>query len=314
MQRHSLPMEVIQKVFERAASHVPTASSICRVCHTARAWALPVLYETIVLPSSSKIERFAYSQMETPFDVVVDQLPIHLVRKMWFGPTSSSEENDLDYSSREWPITLMHQILTRCTALCSLAFINVGQAQLYRLTSVIPKTVSSLVLGPVHGEVDYRHLPCAPNLHTFTSMDTFMLDTEICELVLSSTIRTIRRVYTTPSETRVALAFDQLECVYRASVLERLEIVCYGGTKEAAAEILESVAKERDYDRTRVVLVPRASTKNGKDDAFATLFEDWKAEEYDSGGIPPPPASHAVEEDAEQAKHLFDDWIIAEDR
>ncbi|RDX45243.1 hypothetical protein OH76DRAFT_1408198 [Lentinus brumalis] len=307
-------MEVIQKVFERAAAnHVPTADSICRVCHTARAWALPVLYETIVLTSSSKIERFAHSLMETPFDIVVDQVPIHLVRKIWFGPTSSFEENDLDYSSREWPITVMHQILTRCTALCSLALINVGQAQLYRLTSVIPNAVSSLTLGPVHGEVDYRHLPCAPNLHTITSMDTFMLDNEIRDLVLSSTIRTIRRIYSTPAERRVALAFDQLECLYRASVLERLEIVCYGDTREAAAQILESVATDRDYDHTRVVLVPKASlTTDGKDNTFATLFVDWQAEECDTSGITPPPQPHE-EEDVEQAMSLFDDWIVAEE-
>ncbi|RPD70220.1 hypothetical protein L226DRAFT_539072 [Lentinus tigrinus ALCF2SS1-7] len=251
--------------------------------------------------------------METPFDVLVDQLPILLVRKIWFGPTSKYEENDLDYSSREWPITLMHQILTRCTSLCSLAFINVGQAQLYRLTSVIPRSVSALVLGPVHGEVDYRHLPCGPNLRTFTSMDTFMLDNEICELVLSSTIHTIRRIYTYPSEHRVALAFDQLECVYRATVLERLEIVCYGETKEAAGKILENVAKEREYDHTRVVLVSRSSTKDGKEDAFATLFDDWTAEEYDSSAIPPPPEPHTGDHDAEETKHLFEDWIVAEE-
>ena len=292
-----------------AASHTPTASSLCRVCHTARAWSLPILYETIVLTSSSKIERFAYSHMETPFDIVVDQLPILHVRKMWFGPTSNFEENDLDYSSREWPITLMHQILTRCTFLCSLAFINVGQAQLYRLTSVIPKSVSALALGPVHGEVDYRHLPCGPNLRTFTSMDTFMLDNEVCELVLSRTIRTIRRIYTYPNEHRVALAFDQLECVSRATVLERLEIVCYGATEEVAKECLESVATQREYDRKRVVLVSKASI-NGKgvEDAVATLFADWIAEAYDGSGLPLPPEP-ATGDDEAATRKLFDDWL-----
>ncbi|KAM5541070.1 hypothetical protein V8D89_005381 [Ganoderma adspersum] len=112
-----------------------------------------------------------------------------------------------------------------------------------RLIGVIPPLVSTLWLGPVHGQVYYPYLPCASNLRNLTSLDTCMIDTEISHLVLSPSIRTLRRVYS--SADRVMLAFDQLECVERATVLERLDIVCFGETEKEVKSMLEETASRR---------------------------------------------------------------------
>ncbi|RPD70217.1 hypothetical protein L226DRAFT_232704 [Lentinus tigrinus ALCF2SS1-7] len=136
-----------------AANDVPTSLSICQVCHTAHAWALPVIYETIVLNSSSKIERFANSQMRTSTDVVVDQLPIQLVRRLWFGPMSSFEKNGLKMVSTDWPSASMHRILNHCTSLRSLALLNVERQHLVRLIRAIPA-------------------PCRPSLSVLQEQDS----------------------------------------------------------------------------------------------------------------------------------------------
>ena len=233
------------------------------------------MYHTVILTSSRQIGKLAHTLMRA--DAYDPSFPHEhlgsLVCNLWIGPTSNAKQNDLDYGSNAWPITLIHQILTRCTRLRALAVIGIGQARWYRLTGVIPESVVSLCLGPVHGEVDYRHMPCAPSLRRLTSLDTFMLDTEIRDLVLAPTLRTIRRIYSVGD--RVSLALDQLECVERATSLERLEIVCYAESREKAALLLDGAAEGREYDRSRVVLIPKSCIRDGRSDAIATLFEEW---------------------------------------
>ncbi|RPD63547.1 hypothetical protein L227DRAFT_572697 [Lentinus tigrinus ALCF2SS1-6] len=287
MEGYTLPIELIRQVFERAvASDVPTALAICRVCHTARAWTLPILYETIVLGSSSKIERFAKSQTRMSSDIVVDQLPALLVRKLWFGPSNRAEQHRL-YSPSRWPLSFMRQILTRCTSLCSLAVINGGEVPLTGLADVIPASVSYLTLGPLHEPVDCASLPCARNLHTLNSIDSYMVDREIHALMRSRTsLRTVRRIFTysRPPEIKlVTVAFRQIGYFFppspTARALERLEIVCYRETDGVARYELEDAAKEWGCDPARVTLVPRAwVTKNGKKEYFATFFEGWERE------------------------------------
>ncbi|KAI1791400.1 hypothetical protein LXA43DRAFT_427952 [Ganoderma leucocontextum] len=213
--------------------------------------------------------------MDKPDDVPLGPTtPGSLVHKLWIGPTSSVEQNDLPYNSNAWPITLVHQMFTHCTSLRALAIFCVCQMHWDRLIGVIPPLVTSLWLGPVHGQVYYPYLPCASNLRNLTSLDTCMIDTEIRHLVLSPSIRTLRRVYS--SADRVMLAFDQLECVGRATVLERLDIVCFGETEKEARSVLEETASRYEYDRNRVALVPKSSLcHNGQRDVIAVLFEDW---------------------------------------
>ena len=246
------------------------------MCRTARSWVLPLLYDDVTLSSSQAITRFAYAVANKPDNVTLTPTtPASLVRKLWIGPTSSVDQNDLPYNSSAWPIALVHQILTQCTSLRALAILCVSQMHWDRLIGVIPPLVTTLWLGPVHGQVYYPYLPCASNLRNLTSLDTCMIDTEISHLVLSPSIHTLRRVYS--SVDRVMLAFDQLECVERATVLERLDIVCFGDTEKEVKSVLEETASRYEYDRDRVALVPKSSLCEGRRDVIAVLFKDWAA-------------------------------------
>lgn len=269
-------------MFECASSgDLLAGTTLCLVCRAARTWVLPNLYTRVTLTSSSEIVRFAYAIMEDPsISFALLPTPTSCIRALWLGHTSSTTPNDLKYDSSAWPITLIHQILARCTALRALAIAQLGQRRWYRLSGVVPASVTALFLGPVHGALDVRHLPCALSLclREFTSLDTFMVDTEICALVRAPGVRVVRRVYT--SEAHVGLAFEQLACVdARAAALEKMEIVCYGETREDATLALEEMAGTHEYDRDRVVLVPRAQIlgNDGLVDGVRTLYREWLA-------------------------------------
>ncbi|KAI8996313.1 hypothetical protein BD414DRAFT_477495 [Trametes punicea] len=212
--------------------------------------------------------------MEDPDGTVVHPTPASVIRNLWIGPTSSVEQNDLTYSSSAWPITLIHQIIIRCTSLRALAIVNLYQGDWFRLASVLPPGLESLTLGPVHGKVDWRYLPCTRSLREFTSMDTYMMDLELQQIVLSPGIRTVRRFYSRSDH--IKLAFDQLECVEKATTLEKLELVCCAETVRQAATILEDLAKRYKPDPERVVLVPKSHTHESCYDPIAILFDDWR--------------------------------------
>ncbi|OSC96397.1 hypothetical protein PYCCODRAFT_1309324 [Trametes coccinea BRFM310] len=214
--------------------------------------------------------------MEDPLEpIVVHPAPATIVRNLWIGPTSSVKQNDLVYNPSSWPITLIHQILARCKSLRSFALINLYQNDWFRLASVLPPTLESLTLGPVHGKVDWRYLPCTRSLRDFTSMDTYMMDLELQQIVLSPSIRTVRRFYSRSDH--VALAFDQLQCVEKATGLETFEVVCCAETAEKAKAILEDTAKWYKPDPEHIVLVPKSHIRNSQYDPISVLFEDWSS-------------------------------------
>ena len=256
-----------------------SGATLCRVCRMFRTWVLPELYGRVVLATSDRVVRFAHSLMESQYDVPLEPTPASAVLALWIGPCSFDSHHNLTYGSSTWPITLIQQTLARLPALKTLAIINLSQFLLRHITSVIPRTVSTLYLGPVHGTIDIRHLPCATSLHlrTLTSLDTWMDDTEICALVRAPGVRVVRRLFS--SGAHVKLAFEQLACVdARAPALERMEIVCYGTTRADAARVLDGMAERYEFDRERVVLVPRAAQvleRNGAVDSALALFRDW---------------------------------------
>ncbi|RPD70216.1 hypothetical protein L226DRAFT_539070 [Lentinus tigrinus ALCF2SS1-7] len=187
----------------------------------------------------------------------------------------------------------MRQILTRCTSLCSLAAVNYCSWPLTGLTGAIPSSVSSLTLGPAHEPINFCSLPCARNLRTLNSINTYMDDSEIYAFVTGlSALRTVRRIFTYPPDSSavVGFAFQQIGCFYPSSsakrAFERLEIVCYGKTEDEAERDMENEARQWQCDPAQVTLVPRVwVTNNGQKDYFATLFEAWEREAYDASGI-----------------------------
>ncbi|KAI0331376.1 hypothetical protein GY45DRAFT_1322423 [Cubamyces sp. BRFM 1775] len=271
---HALPVEVIRTVLEWAAgSDKASGAKLCRLCSTVRLWLLPVLYDTVILSSAKTIERFAYGQVENPDSTVVYPPPASVVRRLWIGPTSSTVQNDLVYSPSAWPITLVHQILVRCASLHALAIVNLYQGDWFRLAHVLPAGLHSLTLGPVHGKVVWWYLPCSASLREFTSMDTEMMDLELLKIVAAPSIRTVRRVYSRVDH--VNLAFDQLDCVDKASSLEKFEIICCAKSVERAASVLEKIAKGYKPIPERVVLVPKSYLCGSTFDPIAVLFNDW---------------------------------------
>lgn len=259
----------------------PFAASLCLVSKTANEWLQAVLYRSVVLTSSRQIIAFERTLRLSPASASLDNAVQHL----WLGPKSSHAERDLSYASTAWPITLLHQILARCTSLTSIALVNLAQHLMYRIVGVIPPRVASIHAGPVHGNLDTRHLRCTQALRCVTSLDTYLSDWEVQELASTPFLRRFRRFYST--RTAIEYAFDQLAAVRGASGLEEMEILCCTGAKniEGTLEILKELAKGKEgSDDERVVISARSSRAgDGPADGIRAFYDDWVCSIRDVG-------------------------------
>lgn len=199
----------------------------------------------------------------------------YIVQNLWIGPDSSHAQNDLSYASSAWPVTLLHQILAKCSHVKNLALINLAQHLMYRIVGVIPASVTSIYAGPVHGNIDISHMRCATSLARVTSMDTYLSDWEVQELAPS--LRSFRRFYSTCAA--IEYAFDQIGTAGVEGVLERMEIVCCtdAGGVEGMLENLKDRAHERESSKDdRVIVTARTSgTADGRPDGIHAFFDDW---------------------------------------
>ncbi|KZT03754.1 uncharacterized protein LAESUDRAFT_728779 [Laetiporus sulphureus 93-53] len=275
---HVLPMEIICEAFLLAAVRNPgTAAKLSLVCQSAHFWMLPALYSTVTLTSSDQIVPFARSLRASTIQVEEGSAERSLgsyVHHLWFGPVSSAAEHDLFYASTAWPVTLLHQILSLSQNLRALAFVNVAQHLLFRFEEVIPSTVESIYLGPVHGRLDISKLRCYRNLRHLTSMDTYMNDWEIQEIVTSPHLRVFRRFFSTSA--KIAFAFDQLPVMKRVKTLERLEIINCDETAGSAAQTLGlCAAAYYEFADARILLTGKSNIRKGRMDIMATLYDDW---------------------------------------
>ena len=253
------------------------AASLCLLCKTTCEWLQPVLHRSVVLTTSRRIIAFERTLRLTP------RLS-QAVHNLWIGPDNTHEQRDLFYASSAWPVTLLHQILVRCTNLQSLALINFAQHLMYRIVGVIPASVTSIHAGPVHGHFDVRHLRCAANLTRVTSMDTYLSDWEVQELIGAPFLRIFRRFYST--RTAIEYAFDQLGAVRVGRLLEKMEITCCTGSEDLAdtMEILKGLAHGREgSDDDRIVVSARTSRDvDGRSDGIRSFYDDW-VEGLDTG-------------------------------
>ncbi|TFY51344.1 hypothetical protein EVJ58_g10620 [Rhodofomes roseus] len=233
----------------------------------------PVLYRSVVLTSSRQIIAFERTLRLSPPSASLDSAVHHL----WLGPKSSHAERDLSYASTAWPITLLHQILARCSSLTSVALVNLAQHLMYRIAGVVPLRVTSIHVGPVHGHLDTRHLRCTQALRCVTSMDTYLSDWEVQQLASTPFLRRLRRFYST--RTAIEYAFDQLAAVRGASGLEQMEILCCTGAKdiEGTLEILRGMAKGKEgSDDQRVIISARSSCDGDRlADGIRAFYDDW---------------------------------------
>ncbi|KAL1943282.1 hypothetical protein VTO73DRAFT_4357 [Trametes versicolor] len=139
--------------------------------------------------------------------------------------------------------------------------------------SVTLRGVCALWIGPVHGKADWRYLPCAGSAREFLTMDTYMTEDELRQIVRSPSIRRVRRFF---SKSVGLGALQQLGCVEDARGLEKLEIVCCSSSKEEAAAALEEALQTYRYEPTpHVVLISRSHMYKGRCDPLALLHDDW---------------------------------------
>ncbi|KAH9851298.1 hypothetical protein C2E23DRAFT_886747 [Lenzites betulinus] len=276
---HTLPMELIQAVFfEIASVDTLEAVKLCRICRIVRHWVLPILYEDVTLATSAAIERFAASLTLAPksdaASVEGAPSPASCVRRLWIGPVSTDAEGDLSYDPFAWPIPHVHAILTRCTSLRALALMNLHQRTWPRLALAVPAGVEVLWLGPVHGRVDWRYLPCAPRTREFLTLDTYVTEAELRQIVAAPSMRRVCRFFSDSCGYGIV---HQAGCVEDAQpALERLEIVCCDRTRVEAAAGLKLALRRRGYEPIpRVVFVPRSNRYQGRYDPLAILFDDW---------------------------------------
>ncbi|KDQ58453.1 hypothetical protein JAAARDRAFT_128814, partial [Jaapia argillacea MUCL 33604] len=281
-----------------AAQDYPTAVSLLLVCKEVRLWILPVLYTTVVLTSSNAIIRFFRGLMQDAGPNPTSPILAPLVRHLWMGPIGRSptpgfpkafEVNDGYWSSADlqlystsWPITMMHQILSSCTSLRSLAILNLGQNNWSHLEGVIPTTLESLWLGPIHGPLILKNFRHHPRLRTITSIDTYMRDDEVKDIVLSPHCRVFRRAYIR-SPQAVEYAFQQLPCVAQSSTLEEMRIELHGIAGDDAWEARLKQLEEKYLPfcldkRVKIVVRPEAQTQG----IFRTIFRDWQLETLSS--------------------------------
>ncbi|EPQ52121.1 hypothetical protein GLOTRDRAFT_27807, partial [Gloeophyllum trabeum ATCC 11539] len=154
------------------------------------------------------------------------------VRKLWIGPVTlnGSKGDFLTFKPRStpwsgdlirWPLTMTHQILMQCTSLQSLALITLNQNDWSFIESAIPASLKSLWMGPAHGAIVLKNFRRNPRISHFTSIDTFMRDDEVVDIVVSPHTRVFRRIFTSGAG---QFARDQLACLTRATGLREMRL------------------------------------------------------------------------------------------
>ena len=128
-------------------------------------------------------------------------------------------------------ITMIRGILRLCIKLRTLAVINIDQNDWSRIEAVIPATTENLIVGPIHGPLDIHILSRAPLLRNLTSVNTYMGDHEIHDIVMCPRVRKFRRVFSAlhlPYE----YAMQQLPAVSKSETLAEMEILIVGTENE----------------------------------------------------------------------------------
>ncbi|KZT23687.1 hypothetical protein NEOLEDRAFT_528172 [Neolentinus lepideus HHB14362 ss-1] len=236
---HRLPVEIILVVIFRilVEEDFRTACPLALVSKAVHSWIIPLLYTTVLLRTTRQIERFFETLRDE--DAISTRLGEqsrllgNSVRRLWIGPTVDNgivnHHASFTYwssSMTHWPITMVHQILMHCTSLQSLAVIELDQNKWRMLESAVPASLKSLWLGPVHGPLIIKNFLRGPHVSRYTSIDTYMRDDEVVDIVLSPHTRVFRRIF---SEGHGEFALHQLPCVKAATGLREMILeFCYG--------------------------------------------------------------------------------------
>jgi len=149
--------------------------------------------------------------------------------------------------------------------------VNLGQNMLFRLERIIPPSVETLYLGPIHGSLSLKAMQCNP--HSIVSAETYMPDWEVKDIVTSPHCRRFCRFLRW--STHVEFALKQLECVAQAGELRDMQIVIFGhGDFELKVAAMTSEYAQFLNDR-RISITCRPSTHR---DWMECLYGQWMTE------------------------------------
>lgn len=199
------------------------------------------------------------------------------IQEMYIGPTPS-EPGDLQYSSTNWPVTVISRILWLSTSLKNLTILNLDQNKWHTLEHVIPSSLQNLTLGPVHGAFRVQNLKQRPPLVQFTSVLTYMRDDEVRDIVCYPSLRKLRRILDAMSM-GPQWAVAQVACISKARTLEGLEIVICGKPEcTTPARVLAREYLDQLTDDERVVV-----REDGRD-WLSIVFDDYEERRVDFVG------------------------------
>ncbi|KII87899.1 hypothetical protein PLICRDRAFT_42417 [Plicaturopsis crispa FD-325 SS-3] len=269
---HALPLEVIRLVFLIAdRSQIPT---LCLVCRTAQSWLYPTLYTSVTLSNVGLILNFFNAVGNPEGHPRPCPSPAALVQRLWIGHTWYAGQGSLCYSALGWPITIIHQILVMCSNLRALTIINLDQNDWRRLEDILPPSLESLQLGPIHGPLILKNLSRGIRLRSLTSANTYLRDEEVRDIVLSSDMRKFRRIHTTTIG--IGYCFDQLPCVTQADALEEMQIL-FCCSDENFEDVHELIEKHAEILKDPRIVVKHESKYRGD---WMRLLHD----EFEKGG------------------------------
>jgi hypothetical protein len=192
-----------------------------------------------------------------------------LIQDMYIGPTPS-DLGDLQYSSADWPMTVISRILWLSASLKNLTILDLDQNKWHTLEHVIPSSLQNLTLGPVHGAFRVQNLKHRPRLVKFTSVLTYMRDDEVRDIVCYPSLRKLRRILDATSM-GPQWAVAQAACISGARTLEALEIVICGEPEcTTPARVLAREHLDQLTDSERVVI------REDRRDWLGIAFDDYE--------------------------------------
>jgi hypothetical protein len=228
----------------------PTTLSLLTISKGSYNWILPIMYHSITFASAAQLNAF-YASHNGLDDATANR--VLLIQQIWIGNTPITHD-DLQYGSTAWPITAIHRILWTCTNLRALYIIGLDQNQWYRLENAIPASLDHLAMGPVHGPFFIKNLTRRPRISYFTSIQSFMRDDEVQEVVIFPHMRLFRRIADLNSRNMLTFALEQASCISKSETLAEMQLlICGGGQHDEP--VLELKARVLEFtDDKRVVV------------------------------------------------------------
>lgn len=152
---HSVPVEIIQRVFETAVRWDPKHSThLALVCKSLREWITPLLYRDVTLCNKIAFDKFMQTFKNN------SSLGL-LTRSLWVGSLSTGNQKP---AASTWGIAALFErdlthILSHTPDLKRLALINMphwSTAGWSVLEESLPAGLESLAAGPYHGVLTSR--------------------------------------------------------------------------------------------------------------------------------------------------------------